>query len=193
MIIELSWAEVAAAQRIAAAKRAFVEAGTIAHRASYATRRVDEERAQDEAGAAGELAVCQHLFGPLATDRLALFETQRRNGLGDGGTDLRIHGLRVQVKTTARRPGLWLPPDFDWASCDILVAAHRIGDRTIRLLGWLPILEAHHRARKTPTRYGERFWIPSRALRPPHSMAAGIQDGRTLALGRAYLRAIGAL
>lgn len=57
---------------------------------------------------------------------------------GDPGHDLLVAGKRIDVKSTGTDkslPDLLVPVDQD-PDADLYVLAHRIDDRTIRLLGW---------------------------------------------------------
>jgi hypothetical protein len=60
---------------------------------------------------------------------------------GDGGTDLRINGAEIQVKTVspryAEQPELWVNA-YQPCSADYYVLVSRLGPSTFRLVGYAP-------------------------------------------------------
>lgn len=163
--------ELAACREIAARKRHLVEIGAIRHRASYAHRTAAEQIAQDFAGACGELAVARLLLYDVGPMFLEAFARVRAVGAGDGGADLSIDGVRVQVKTAAPAReadlALWLPPHFVPASCDVVVLAWRSAggpEAETVAYGWTLAEHVALKGRTVETKHGPGFNVAARLL-----------------------------
>jgi hypothetical protein len=160
--------ELDACRAIAARKRELVEIGAIAHRASYAARPAALQIEQDYAGACGELATAQLLLGTVGPTLVAAFQTARARGRGDSGADLRIGGVRIQVKTAAAARqedlALWLPPHFEATTCDLVVLAWRRADspdeETI-VWGWTLAEHIGAKGAAVSSRFGPVFKVPA--------------------------------
>lgn len=83
-------------------------------------------------GVVGELAVATYL------DELVIEDVTVMHAYGDPGWDLELGSLTIEVKTTGADyplPDLIIPAKPEPVA-DIYILAHRISERSVRLLGW---------------------------------------------------------